>query len=121
MSPAAYTVHRRQARRWILAAWLLLIGLLVLWWASSQRWPPGTAGAAAGLMILPLVLLTPALSRGSRSASAGATLLLTPYIGFGITEMVANPASRTFAAATVLLAVLCFVLLIYWLRVLRSG
>lgn len=111
----------RDAGRGLLAAWLLLIGLLVLWWLSQLRWPPDLGGAATGLTILPLALMLPALARGSRHAYAGSTLLLTPYMGWGITETVANPDARLFAGALVLSALACFVLSILSLRESRSA
>ncbi len=74
-----------------------------------------------GLLILPLLLVLPGIAKGSRFACAGSTLLLTPYIGWGIVEMVANPPARLFAGASVLAAMACFFGLVYWLRVLRAG
>ena len=48
------------------------------------------------------------------------TLAVTPYIVVGITEAVANPASREWAGLCLLAAFLLFVLLVGYLRVTRD-
>ncbi len=111
----------RAPRRRVLLSWLLLLIALLTWWLTAMSWPPRMVQILAGLLILPLVLFLPAVLGGSRYATAASTLLLIPYLGWGLTEVVANPGARIFASLTVLSASVCFVFVIAWLRLLRSA
>ena len=49
----------------------------------------------------PWLLALRPLVRGRPDAYLGALLLTTPYLGYGLMELVANPGARAMAAATV--------------------
>lgn len=105
----------------VLVTWLMLLGVLGAWWLTGLGWPPPALSLAPGLLLLPLVAILPPILNGSQRACAAATLLLLPYLGWGLTEAVANPAARHFAAATVFTSLACFAGVVLWLRVLRSA
>jgi uncharacterized membrane protein len=91
----------------VIACWILSTGLS---WARAL---------AAILLTLPLWILLPALVRGDRRRYAAMTLCLAPYLVIALTELVANPASRFWSTATLLLSFALFLLLIAFLRVTR--
>lgn len=105
----------------LVICWLLLLLALAGWWAGSLVWPPSAIKILAGTLILPLAIILPPVLRGSEKASATGTLLLIPYMGWGLTEAVANPDARGLAAFSTFTAMACFAVLILWLRALRSG
>lgn len=109
---------RRAARNCLLAAWLLLVGILLIWWLSDLHRSPAGLFVAKGLALMPLLLVLPAIARGSRPASAASTLMLTFYMGWTVTELVANPSARLIAGIALVITVACFFLLVLWLRVL---
>ena len=104
----------------LLACWLLLLAVLLIWWLSRVGGTSPRNSVAGVLLLLPLAGFLPAILGGSQQASAAASLLLIPYIGWGLTEAVANPEVRVLAAATVFAGMACFAVLILWLRILRS-
>ncbi len=114
-------MKRPALQKVLLVSWLFLLLALSGWWARGLAWPPTPGTILGGMLILPLALILPAILRGSEKASAAGTLLLIPYMGWGLTEAVANPGARKLAAASVFMAVTCFAALIIWLRSLRSG
>lgn len=114
-------MSRQRAKHSLLLCWLLLLGVLVAWWLTSIDWPPRGGALAGALLVLPLAAVLPAMLRGAQKTSAAASLLLIPYIGWGLTEAIANPDSRLLAAATVFAGTASFGALIVWLRVLRSA
>jgi len=109
---------RRAARNWLLSAWLLLVGVLLIWWLSDPHGSRAALFVAKGLAIMPLLLVLPAIARGSRPASAASTLMLTFYMGWTVTELVANPSAHPIAGVALIITVACFFLLVLWLRVL---
>ncbi len=70
---------------------------------------------------LPLAAFVPFLVRGRRRAYAALTLCLVAYLTFSLMELVANPAARAWASASLLSTFALFVLLIAYLRVTRGG
>lgn len=100
---------------------LLLIGLLI---ALVLAWNL-RADISLSQVVLALALTLPlwaplrGLLRRDRRTYAWATLCVIPYFVLGLTEAVANPQRRGWAAACLLLALLLFVTLIGYLRVTR--
>ncbi|HEY0941771.1 MAG TPA: DUF2069 domain-containing protein [Steroidobacter sp.] len=72
------------------------------------------------VLILPLLVALPRLLAGHRRTYAWMTLAVTPFLVVGITEAVANPSQRVWAALCIMIAFLLFVLLIAYLRVTRQ-
>ncbi len=100
------------------AAIVALIVVLLAWSLST-----GTSSIRLGfaaVITLPLVAFLPALVRSRRRGYAALTLCLVPYLVGALTELVANPGARTWAAVTLLLAFTLFVLAIVFLRLTRS-
>ena len=73
----------------------------------------------AALLLLPLLLPLPGLLRGNKRSSAWGTLCVTPYIVYGLTETIANPATRATAALILFASLMLFVLLVAQLRTAR--
>jgi uncharacterized membrane protein len=84
---------------------------------GSVPWPQNLAWTF--FLLLPLLLPIPGLWRGKRRTCAWATLCIAPYFIYGVTEVVANPAVRTTAAAILFAGLAWFVSLVYCLRVSR--
>ena len=96
----------------------LLIAALIVW-----RVRTGFSVADAVLIVvltLPLFIALPRLLAGHRRTYAWMTLAVTPFLVVAITEAVANPAGRAWAALCLVVAFLLFVLLIAYLRVTRG-
>lgn len=97
---------------------VVLIGALIAWRAGS--------GLSVGdvvlivVLTLPLLVAMPRLLAGHRRTYAWMTLAVTPFLIVAITEAVADPAQRAWAAVCLMVAFLLFVLLIAYLRVTRG-
>ena len=97
---------------------LALLALLVM--VSRLRAADGAAPLVITLLLLlPLALPLRGLLRGNPRTSAWATLCVTPYIVYGLTETIANPATRAAAATILFASLVLFVLLVAQLRVAR--
>lgn len=96
----------------VLAACVAAAGL------SSGHWPINLAWTLG--MLLPIAAPLPGLLRGSRRTYAWATLCVAPYLVYGVTEIVANPAVRIAAAAILFASLALFVALITYLRLSRG-
>lgn len=107
-----------RARIATLAAAAALAACVVAAGLSSARWPTSLAWTFG--MLLPIAAPLPGLLRGSRHTYAWATLCVAPYLVYGVTEIVANPAVRVAAAAILIASLAWFVALITYLRVSRS-
>jgi uncharacterized membrane protein len=92
----------RLARAILLALATALCAVFVLW--HALRYSPATAALASVIGVTPWLLLAPGLWRGRRESHAAALLLASPYLAYGLTEVLANPGARPFAGASVLLA-----------------
>ena len=111
------SVLANRLRTAVVAA-LALLALLVT--VSLWRVAAGAAALALTLLLLlPLALPLPGLLRGHQRSSAWATLCVTPYIVYGLTETIANPATRLTAAAILFASLVLFALLVAQLRVAR--
>lgn len=95
-----------------------LIIALVIWRARD--------GLSAGELVLiaaltlPLFIGIPKVLAGNRRTYAWMTLAVTPFIVVGITEAVANPASRVWAGLCLMLGLLLFAGLVAYLRATRE-
>lgn len=69
----------------------------------------------------PLLIALPRLSAGNRRTYAWMTLAVTPFLIVGITEAVANPSTRAWAAACLFVAFALFVMLVSYLRTTRGA
>jgi uncharacterized membrane protein len=110
------------ARRWrwlALGSIAILIALVVGWQLS----PIASAGGAAKGLFLCIPLLLPLLGlwRGNRYTYRWATLCVVPYFVVGLTEVVANPATRIWTATMLVFALTWFVGLVAYLRVTDSA
>lgn len=99
-----------------------LIALVILWQCCAQNdlgpWQRVLLGV---LLTLPLWAPLRGLIQGRRRTFAWATLCVIPYFAFGVTEAIANPATRAWSAGTLALALALFVGLIGYLRVTRPA
>jgi len=103
--------HARQATIWLQ---LLLLLCIVLWRVLTWPTPQGAAWAIA--LCIPLLLPLRGLLRGDRYTYAWATLCVIPYFIVGITESVADPRGRGWAAACLTLSLALFASLIVFIR-----
>jgi uncharacterized membrane protein len=119
MKAGVFSTPERLAR----LAFKLQIGLTIVVAGGLVRWvlamPSGGRMVSALLMLVPVLLPLRGIVRRDRKTFAWGTLCLIPYIVVGITELIANPAGRDWAAGCLLLAFGAFVSLIAYLRVSR--
>jgi len=109
------------SRRWrycTLAFMAMLAGLIFAW----QLWPDPTFNGAvrAALLCIPLFLPLAGILRGNRYTYRWSTLCVMPYFIVGVTEAIANPTTRSWAAAMLLLALGMFGTLLAFLRTSRA-
>ena len=81
-------------------------------------WPGSLLRVA--VLLVPLLMPLPGLLRGQRRTYAWATLCVTPYFIYGLTEVIANPAVRAPAGAILFASLAWFVTLVHYLRVTRA-
>ncbi|MGQ0385204.1 MAG: DUF2069 domain-containing protein [Gammaproteobacteria bacterium] len=105
------------ARRAALAAWLALIASVVAWPFAA----PDTGDAFALVAGLPLLLPLRGIARGARRTLSWAPLAEVPALALALMEVIANPAARPVAAATLALVLLAFAAVIAALRALPRG
>lgn len=91
-----------------------LIAIVVLWQLSAQASLGRMLWAA--VLTMPLWLPLRGLIRRNRRVYAAMTLCVTPYVVLGITEAVASPAERGWAAACLGCALALFAMLVGYLR-----
>lgn len=72
------------------------------------------------ILTLPLFVAIPKVLAGDRRTYAWMTLAVTPFIVVGITEAVANPASRVWAGLCLMMGLLLFAGLVAYLRTTRE-
>lgn len=96
----------------------ILIAALIAWRVQTG-FSVGDAALIA-VLTLPLLIALPRLLAGHRRTYAWMTLAVTPFLIVAITEAVANPAGRVWAALCLIVAFLLFVLLIAYLRLSRG-
>lgn len=98
---------------------MTLLFLLVIRWTAIA---PSPLRAVAGVVVaLPLIAGIPFLFMGHRRSYAWMTLALAPPLVLGLTELVANPAMRAWAALVLFAVTAAFVLLVAYLRATRSS
>ena len=97
---------------------LAVLALLVA--ASLLRVASGAAAIVMlALLLVPLALPLRGLVRSDPKTSAWATLCVTPYMIYGLTETIANPGTRIMTAAILFTSLALFALLVAQLRVAR--
>jgi uncharacterized membrane protein len=102
----------------VCAVAVLLFALVVRWIVVAPSPPRVVVGAA---LALPLALGIPFLYAGRRRAYAWMTLGLAPSLVLGLTEVVANPVMRSWAALVLFAVIAAFALLVAYLRATRSS
>ena len=107
----------RRARRQTLVAVAVLGACVAAAALLAFNWPTGVARLA--ILLVPLLLPLPGLLRGQRRTYAWATMCVTPYFIYGLTEVIANPAVRAPAGAILFASLAWFVTLVNYLRVTR--
>jgi uncharacterized membrane protein len=83
----------------------------------SFAWPDSLVTLA--VLLMPLLLPLPGLLGARRRTYAWATLCVTPYFVYGLTEIIANPAVRLPAGAILFASLAWFVTLVNYLRASR--
>jgi uncharacterized membrane protein len=114
-----HSARLRLAHRAVLAAWLLLAAGVSSAALRSAAWPR-SGWLVLGLLV-PLLLPLRGLLRNDRRSQAWATLCVTPYLIYGMTELVANPRLRVLAAAILVASLALFAALVASLRLGRGG
>lgn len=104
---------------WAVAAVAALASCVAAWIVVGASAP--AALVFGSLAVVPLLVLLAALVRKRRRAFAAGTLCLIPYLVLALTELIANPAARVWAAGTLILAFAAFVACIAYLRVSRTS
>jgi uncharacterized membrane protein len=99
---------------------LAALGAVFVYW-HVLRLSPHAALLASALGVAPWLLLVRGLWRGSARAYVGALLLTTPYLGYGLMEVIANPGARRYAATMLFVAFALAVALVAFLRVSRRA
>ena len=102
------------ARTLVIGLWVAVVLSLLTWILAGYPWP------ICVLAALPLLAPLSGLVRGRRHTYAWATLFAIPYLMFALTELLANPAARWVAAASLLLIFAWFCTMILFLRVSRA-
>lgn len=112
LAPAAARVRQ--------LAIVLDVGLIVL--IVAWQFNPGSVIGSllwGALLGLPLVAPLPGLIRANRRTFAWGTLCVIPCFVIGLTEAVAQPATRAWSGSCLALALTLFVALIAYLRLTR--
>lgn len=117
MSAAAVAPSVARAHAWVLATLFLLAACVAAAALSSARWPGNAVLALA--LLAPLLLPLPGLLRSDRRTHGWATLCVTPYLVYGVTESIANPDVRGVAGAILFASLALFVSLVGFLRLTR--
>ena len=108
-----------RARRLTLLAAALLGACVIAATLPAFAWPASVTRLA--ILLVPLLLPLPGLLRGQRRTYAWATLCVTPYFVYGLTEVIANPAVRAPAGAILFASLAWFVTLVNYLRATRAS
>ncbi|HEX3915592.1 MAG TPA: DUF2069 domain-containing protein [Steroidobacteraceae bacterium] len=93
--------------------WVAVAVSLLAWILAGYPW------LICVIAVLPLLAPLNGLVRGRRYTYAWATLFAIPYLVFALTELLANPAARWVAAASLLLVFAWFCTMILYLRASR--
>ena len=101
-----------RARRFVLAAWILLAACVAAWPFAGA----GIGWITATLSFFPLLLPLPGIFRSSRKAMRAAPMALAPVLALAITESLVNPAARAIAGASLALVLVAFAGIVAALR-----
>ncbi|MDE2296007.1 MAG: DUF2069 domain-containing protein [Gammaproteobacteria bacterium] len=104
----------RRARSLALGAWAAVAASLLAWPLAGYPW------RLCALAALPLLAPLPGLATGRRHTYAWATMFAVAYLVFALTELLANPAARWVAGASLLLVFAWFCSMIAYLRFSRA-
>lgn len=96
----------------------LLLALILRWVLLAPSTPRLVAGA---ILALPLAIGLPFMYAGRRRSYAWLTLALAPSLVLALTEAVANPATRRWAAIVAFDLFTAFALCVAYLRATRSS
>lgn len=118
MTTLARPSRTERARRLALVMAVLLAACVASTSLRSAPWPANLAWTVA--LLLPVLAPLPGLVRGVRRTYAWATLCVAPYVVYGITEVVANPAVRGTAGTILIASLAWFVALVGYLRLSRD-
>ena len=113
-------LDRLSAARGLTLAMAAILGACVA--AATLRaaeWPANLLWTT--VMLLPLAAPLPGLWRGRRRTYAWATLCVAPYVIYGITEVIANPAVRGTASIILFASLGWFIALVLYLRLSRPA
>lgn len=105
--------------RIVIASTIAALIVTLVAWRVTTGFSIGD-GVLVVALTLPLLIATPRLLAGHRRTYAWMTLAVTPFLIVAITEAVANPAQRAWAAVCLVVAFLLFILLIAYLRITRE-
>lgn len=94
--------------------WIAVALSLLMWILVGYPW------GICVIAVIPLAAPLNGLIRGRRYTYAWATLFAIPYLVFALTELLANPAARWVAAASLLLVFGWFCTMILFLRASRA-
>jgi uncharacterized membrane protein len=94
---------------------MALIAIVLIAW----QWHPTPRIGSLALSFVPLLIALPGLIRRERRTFAWACVLTIPYMGAGVTEVIADPTHRAIPATLLLLAFTWLVMLVAYLRVTR--
>ncbi len=103
-----------RARVIALGAWAAVAASLLAWPLAGYPW------RLCALATLPLLAPLHGLATGRRYTYAWATLFAVAYLVFALTEVLANPAARWVAGASLLLVFTWFCTMIAYLRFSRA-
>jgi hypothetical protein len=106
-----------RARALALVLLALMLGEFVGW--HVLRFSAGTALIASLVAVAPWLPLVRGIWQIRGNACLGGMLLTTPYMGYALMEIVANPGARRFAAPAAFLALGLSVALVALLRISR--
>ena len=104
----------RRSRSIALGAWTAVAASLLAWPLAGYPWP------LCALAALPLLAPLHGLATGRRHTYAWATMFAVAYLVFALTELLANPAARWVAGASLLLVFAWFCSMIAYLRFSRA-
>lgn len=106
--------------RWAVMVTVSALIVVLVWWRLMNGLSAGDVVLIAALT-LPLWIALPRLLAGNRRTYAWMTLAVTPFLVVAVTEAVANPVSRGWAALCLFVAFALFVMLVGYLRVTRGS
>lgn len=103
---------------WLRASGVLSASLAIV--VVAWHWlVPGASGIIGLILAAPLLVALPGLLSGRRYTYQWMSLALAVYVGYAVTEAVANPAARMWASVAVLLACLMFIAVVGRIRYSR--